>query len=413
MTATQITLMATLLACGGSPPPRPPTTCPGTSFDAWTSDPRYCLYQFASGLSGPRQMAFAPNGDLFVMAAGVVVLFDDDHDGAIGDRERATFATAPNLNHGLAFAPDARHVYASSDKAVYRWAYQPGARKATAPAELVIGDIPTGGHSSRTLAFDSQGRLLVSVGSASNVDTDPVARQTRSQIRRYALPATLPAGGVPYLGGEVVASGMRNEVGLYVDARDRIWGVENGRDNLMADGDIHNDNPGEKVNLVDGTGSTFYGYPLCFTEYKRPGGGGAGTQWADPTLAPGDRKTDAWCRDPANVHPPAFSLPAHWAPLGVIEYQGTALPLGHDLIIAAHGSWNADPAVGRVVARLHREGDTITGVEPIVGERGADNGLRQGTWGVRPVDVREAPDGSLFISDDSGGRVFHLTYLAN
>src|SRR6185295_11249565 len=110
------------------------------------------------------------------------------------------------------------------------------------------------------------------------------------------------------------------------------------------------------------------------------------------------------------VHPPAAAMTAHWAPLGIIEYQGQALPFGHDLIVAAHGSWNAAPQVGRVLARLHRNGDTITSIEPIVGERGPDNALLQGTWDARPVDVREGPDGSLYWSDDNGGRVFKVSY---
>lgn len=407
-----IALAIALPACGGnSSSPRPATTCPGDSVDAWTSDPRYCVYVFAAGVDHARQMAFAPNGDLFVNTGEVTVLFDDDHSGASTDAERSTFATAPGLNHGLAFSRDAAHVYASSQTTVYRWRYTPGARKAAGAAEVVVSGIPSGGHVTRTLVFDSQGRLYISVGSASNVDQDPAALQTRSQIRRFVIPAGLPAAGLDYATGEVVASGMRNEVGLYMDARDRIWSVENGRDDLSAGGsDIHNDNPGEEVNLIDGTGASYYGYPSCYSEFKRSGGSGPGTQWADTTLPAASRKADAWCRDPASVHPPAFALPAHWAPLGILEYQGSQLPLGHDLIVAAHGSWDASPQVGRVLARLHRDGDKITGFEPIVGERGSGNTLRQGEWNARPVDVREAADGTIYFSDDMGNRVFKLTY---
>src|SRR5262249_55224434 len=144
----------------------------------------------------------------------------------------------------------------------------------------------------------------------------------------------------------------------------------------------------------------------CFSEFHLPGGNGPGTQWADVTLPMTNRKTDAWCRDTAQVHPPAFALPAHWAPLGILEYQGNALPLGHDLIVAAHGSWNSDTPVGRVLARLHRSGDAITSFEPIIGERGPDNLLRQGQWSTRPVDVRESADGLLYFSDDSGGLIY-------
>lgn len=407
-------MIASLPACGSNSSPRPPSPCTGDTVDAWVSDPRYCVYVFAGSLDHPRQMAFAPNGDLFVSDDGkVTVLFDDNHDGASAGSERSTFATAPGLNHGLAFSRDGSYVYASSSTTVYRWRYTAGARKAPGAAAVVVSGIPSGGHVTRTLVFDARGRLYVSVGSAGNVDVDPALVQTRAQIRRFAIPDSLPAAGLDYATGEVVASGMRNEVGLYMDARDRMWGVENGRDDLSADGsDIHNDNPGEEVNLIDGTGASYYGYPSCFSEFQRTGGSGPGTQWADTTLEPGDRKTDAWCRDTAQVHPPAFALPAHWAPLGILEYQGTALPLGHDLIVAAHGSWDRSPQVGRVLARLHRDGDTITSFEPMIGERGSDNALRQGEWNVRPVDVREGPDGNLYFSDDMGNRVFKVSYAA-
>ena len=397
-------------ACGSSSPPRPSSPCPGDVADVWVGDGRYCVYVFASAVGRARQMAFAPNGDLFVNNGSVTVLFDDDGNGASSDAERATFATAPDLNHGIAFSRDAAHVYASSATTVYRWRYTTGARRASGAAEVVVSGIPPGGHVTRTLVFDSRGRLYVSVGSASNVDEDPTAIQTRSQIRRFDIPAALPSGGISYATGTVVASGMRNEVGLYMDARDRIWSVENGRDMLTGNGDIHNGNPGEEVNLVDSTGSTYFGYPSCFTEFQMQGGMGPGTQWADATLQAANRKTDAWCRDAAQVHSPAFALPAHWAPLGILEYQGSALPLGHDLIVTAHGSWNSDTPVGRVLARLHRSGDAITSFEPIIGERGPDSALRQGQWSARPVDVREAPDGTLYFSDDAGSRVFKVSY---
>ena len=77
--------------------------------------------------------------------------------------------------------------------------------------------------------------------------------------------------------------------------------------------------------------------------------------------------------------------------------------------MTSHGSWDTAPLVGREVVRLHRSGDAITSFEPLVGERGPGNQLRQGQWDARPVDVREGPDGALYFSDDMGGRVFKLT----
>src|SRR5690349_15647740 len=102
-----IVLAAALPACGSSSQttPPPPTGCPGDPADVWVSDGRMCVYVYASGLGNPRQMGFAPNGDLFVNNGSVVALFDADHDGASSSSERSTFATASGLNHGIAFSP--------------------------------------------------------------------------------------------------------------------------------------------------------------------------------------------------------------------------------------------------------------------------------------------------------------------
>src|SRR5262249_40648144 len=77
-------------------------------------------------------------------------------------------------------------------------------------------------------------RLYVSIGSAGNVDaaTGTTPPATRAQIRRYNL-AAIPSGGYDIGAGEVFASGLRNEVGMTLDSQGRLWGVENGRDNLL------------------------------------------------------------------------------------------------------------------------------------------------------------------------------------
>ncbi|WP_394836837.1 PQQ-dependent sugar dehydrogenase [Pendulispora rubella] len=385
--------------------------CTGSSpYDAWVADPKLCVYVYATGLGGARQIAFAPNGDLFVNNGSVTVLWDDNKNGQSDSNEKGTFATASGLNHGIAFSRDAKFLYASSGSTIYRWAYN-GSRTATGSAQVVVKNIPTGGHSARTLVFDSTGRLYVNVGSNANVDTSQQLLDTRAQVRRFAIPASIPSGGIDYSAGEVVAKGLRNENGLAFDSQDRLWGVENGRDNLNDPdfgGDIHNENPAEKINLLDGSGSKFYGYPYCYTEYKIAGGKGPGTQWADQTFS--HNRNDAWCQNPANVHPPAFAMQGHWAPLGLIQYTGSSLPYANDLIIAVHGSWNRSPATGRLLAQAHFENGKIVSVKPIVGQKNASGGLQQGTWDARPVDVRQGPDGAVYFSDDSGGRVFKVGY---
>jgi glucose/arabinose dehydrogenase len=328
-----------------------------------------------------------------------------------------TFGAIGGLNHGIAFSPDGAWLYVSTPTDVYRWAYARGQRAASSPPERVVRGIPGGGHSTRTLLFDREGRLYVSVGSATNLDQTSSDLALRSMIRRFAIPATLPAGGLAYDAGEVVASGMRNEVGLTIDSSGRMWGVENGRDNLgdaRFVGDIHMDNPAEELNRIDGPGPTFFGYPFCWTEGMVTGGGGAGTQHGDVEVTASLRRDDAWCQNAANVRRPAGVMPAHWAPLGVTEYTGSVLPANWrgDLFITSHGSWNREAGqTGRLIARADVQADgTVSGIQPVVGQRDSNGNLVQGVWGVRPVDIRTGPDGALYFTDDLGGRVLRIGY---
>ena len=118
--------------------------------------------------------------------------------------------------------------------------------------------------------------------------------------------AAVPAGGYAVGDGEVFAYGLRNEVGLSIDSKGRLWGVENGRDNLMLGGDIHYDNPAEEVNLFDvNKPGRDYGYPHCWSEgiwMDTAMAKGPGTQHLDPDQ-PGSY-TEAKCQDPTRSYRP-------------------------------------------------------------------------------------------------------------
>ncbi len=404
--------VAVLLAAAGchSPPraralaPPPPEGVSTSGCEAaWSADPRVCLEAWATGLPGARGLAFAPNGDLFVVSrgAGLVVLWDANHDGVSGPGERATFAKEGG-NHGLAI--HGGYVYASSAVEVFRYRYEPGERRAPQAAEVVVHGLPAGGHVTRTLLFDAQGQLLVSAGSASNVDRVSAPETTRAVIRRFDL-ARLPPGGFPWTAGETFATGLRNEVGLALDARGRVWGVANGRDGLVVDGvDIHDDNPAEELHRFEVPGR-FYGYPFCWTSWKWPGHGPSGTKHLDPDVPGGH--DEAWCQNPANVAPQLAVMQAHLAPLGLVFYDGALFPnYRGQLFIAAHGSWDRTPPVGRTLlhAQVGADGD-IHEVTTFLGELSPRGQLREGVWKYRPVDLAVGPDGALYFSDDAAGTI--------
>jgi glucose/arabinose dehydrogenase len=409
-------------ACSNSTPEAPPPDTCGTLpvsalYKPYVADPHYCMFAFAENVTGARGLAVAPNGDIFVAGNGqLVVVFDDDGDGLSSATERAVFATVPGANHGVAFT--ATHVYVSSPTTVYRFPYATGDRVATGPIETVISGIPNGGHSTRTLLVDSSNRLYVSIGSASNVDAqaDPTKPSSaRAVIRRYDLGA-IPAAGYLATDGELFAAGLRNEVGLFIDSRGRMWGVENGRDNLILKNgnDIHYDNPAEEVNLFDvSKPGRNYGFPFCWSEgiWMDALAKGPGTQHVDPDV-PG-AFTEAMCQDKNVVVPPAFALGAHLAPLDIVEYTGHGYPaeMRGSFFVTSHGSWDREIGqVGHLIIRLKMGANGPVEAQNFVGQSDGDGGLMQGVWGIRPCSIRVDKNGLLVFTDDGGSVVSKIGY---
>jgi hypothetical protein len=143
------------------------------------------------------------NGDDIGFGNVVLLLSQEDSSNNDGGGngildQRRIVATAPALNHGLAIHQN--YLYASSDSHVYRWPYDPVAVNVTGAMETVIynmnayrdpeengttnTDEVRGNHVTRTLMFDAQDRLLVSVGSIGNIDSSSF----RSRIRRFIIP---------------------------------------------------------------------------------------------------------------------------------------------------------------------------------------------------------------------------------
>src|SRR5262249_30067343 len=147
--------------------------------DAWPKVPEgFKVAQYATDLGDARLIRTAPNGDFFVAASktGEITIFrgitaDGKHE------KKETFATGLNRPFGINFyppVPSPEWVYVGNTDAVVRFPYRNGDLKARGPAEK-LADLPTAGkgHWTRDIQFTPDGKkMLVSVGSASNVD-DP------------------------------------------------------------------------------------------------------------------------------------------------------------------------------------------------------------------------------------------------
>jgi glucose/arabinose dehydrogenase len=355
-----------------------------------------------SGLSGPRTMVRAPNGDIFVAdsaADRIVVL--RMRDGQAKPTEQSVFASGLSQPYGIAFYPhtNPQWVYVGDEGSVVRFPYRPGDLKASGKAETVVRNLPTGGHGTRAIAFSpDDSTLYVAVGSASNIpeggglppggvqqwaDSHPLGEMWGREEGRAAVLSFNPDGSHR----QVFATGLRNCSGLTIQpGSGDPWCAVNERDGL-------GDNlPFDYATQV--RAGNFYGWPWYYI--------GANPEPRAPLK--GQRPDLA-----TQVTLPDVLFQAHSAPLGIAFYDGSAFPADYrgDAFVTMHGSWNRASPTGYKVVRLKFDYTLPTGAyEDFVTGFATSAGK---VWG-RPTGVVVAHDGSLLVSEDGSGTIWRISY---
>lgn len=337
----------------------------------------FTVEEAASGVPAPRFMARDPRDGSLVYGSSVngqVVRLSDTNGDRRYDRTQIV-ADGLTFVHSVVFAGDA--LYAAAEEQIVRlanFAADGKAQQITKIASLPTGARDLYGHRTRTIAYGSDGKLYVSVGSSCDVCDNEDPR--RAAILRMNLDGS---------NEEIVASGLRNTVGFdWRPFTNQLWGVDMGRNNLGQT------TPPDELNLIE-QGKN-YGWPFCYgnnvpnPEFNDPGRCAASTV-------------------------PALALPAHWSPLGMVFADRPGFPPSYqgDAIIAFHGTARdqvGDALAGYNVSRIRFKNGQPVAVEDLV--RGWNAGGK--VWG-RPAGLLWEPDGSLLISDDNGGRIFRLRYV--
>ena len=346
---------------------------------------------YAEGFKEPRLIRTAPNGDLFMADSHgdkLIVMRGVGADGKAG--KVSTFATGLNLPFGIAFYPavNPKWIYVGNTDSVMRFAYKTGDLVATGAPEKIVPELPGfaqlrgGGHWTRDIVFSPDGKkMLVSVGSASNVDdvdTHP------NEFHRADVLEFTPEGKFV----KVYASGIRNCVGEAINpTTGQLWCSTNERDrlgdNLVPD----------YITSVKEDG--FYGWPWWYM---------GGHQ--DP------RHVGKHPELQSKVITPDVILQPHFASLELAFYTGKQFPSDYagDGFAAEHGSWNKAKRAGYEVIRIPMKNGKATGEyeDFLTGFVTSDGKV----WG-RPVGVTMAKDGSLFVTDDGSKIVWHVSYTGN
>jgi glucose/arabinose dehydrogenase len=350
--------------------------------------PGFEVSLFADNLNNPRQAYALPNKDILVVEAvrefpdrpakssNQITLFrDTDNDGKPDLRE--IFLTGLNMPHGMLLVGD--WFYVGNTNSVVRYPYRAGQTKIDGKGEKIL-DLPSGGHYTRNLIADPAGKkIYIAVGSASNVDEEK--GWEKDQRRAGILEMNLDGSAM-----RIFAKGLRNPVGMDWEPRTKtLWTVVNERD-LLGDDLV----PDYLTSVQDGG---FYGWPYSYFGQNE-----------DP------RKKGQRPDLVAAAIKPDYALGSHVAALGLAFYQGKALPEKYHggAFIGMHGSWNRSKMVGYKVAFLRFENGKPAGLlEDILTGFIADENKFE-AYG-RPVGVTVAPDGSLLVADDSGGKVWRVT----
>jgi glucose/arabinose dehydrogenase len=329
---------------------------------------------YAGGLTDPRWMAMAPNGDVFLAepSAGKITLLR----GTTKAEHIYTFATGFDKPHGLAFHNGA--LYVGGIDAVWKLPYKDGTTQATGPRERITkqGFGGSSDHWTRDIAFAPSGDLYLAIGSGANVEMgEPPTRATVQKVNPDGTLTTF-------------ASGTRNPVGIaFYPGTDQLWVSVNERDGL-------GDNlPPEYVTHLEP--GAFYGWPYAYIGPH-----------ADPTF--GAKRPDMV----AKTKTPDVLLEAHCAPLGLAFYEGAQFPAEYkgDAFVACHGSWNSGHPHGYKVVRIH-----FTNGKPTGGYEDFITGFWDGKTSPakvygRPAGLLVAKDGSLLIADDAGKTVWRVSY---
>lgn len=223
-------------------------------------------------------------------------------------------------------------------------------------------------HYGARLEFGPDGKLFITTGERSDAVMRNYAQSENSHLGKVmrinadgSVPADNPLVGKAGTQPEIWSLGHRNIQAAAIDSRGRLWTIE------------HGTNGGDELNLIE-KGKN-YGWPIQ----------AYGEEYSGRPIAS------------ATTNPSGFQQPVYYwdpviAPSGAQWYTGSAFPAWRNsLIIGA--------LTEKRLVRLTIANDRVTGEEHLLADRGQ-----------RIRDVRQGPDGALYIvTDETDGQLWRIS----
>jgi glucose/arabinose dehydrogenase len=357
----------------------------GPEVPAFVVRPGFRVTVATEGLGEARFLEFDDKGTLYVAQpnrGNVLALRDNNRDGVY--ETRTTFVEGKKGAHGMHFYKG--WLWFTQSGSVHR-AQDTNNDGVADKVEAIVEGLPEGGHWWRSILVMDDG-FYTSIGDSGNISDESEKNPDRQKIWKYSLDGKTRT---------LFASGLRNTEKLrFRPGTTEVWGADHGSDNY-----------GKYLGETNGNQPVTNLIPPCeFNFYQQD------KFYGHPFIMGNGMPREEYSKRPdilelaAKNTLPAWQLGAHWAPNGWAFTTKNTIGSAGDAFIACHGSWNSTQKVGYRVEQILF--DNVTGkpygARALVSTLGTD-GKQLG----RPVDVVEAPDGTLLWSDDQNNRVYRVS----
>ncbi|MEX8547948.1 MAG: sorbosone dehydrogenase family protein [Mucilaginibacter sp.] len=371
----------------------------------------------ASNLGSARHLVVTPQHDIYIRLAkpvngkGTLVLHESGGKAVVKSGFGNYGGTGIYMKNG--------YLYDSSNEEIFRYKLnaQNEVINPNAPEKIVTGLISRFQHETKSIVVDDNNNIYVNIGAYLNSCQEKDRQRGSMGIK--GCPLLDSAGGIwmfktdkpnQQLGdGTRYATGLRNVVGLDWNKKDnQLYVMQHGRDQLHdIFPDLYTvkqsaDLPAECMYALKKGANAGWPYiyydPFQHKEMVAPEYGGDGKKSTTEYLEP------------------AAAYPAHLAPVGLLFYTGNQFPekYKNGAFIAFHGSWNRapEPQAGYYVVFQPFKNGKPTGQWEVFadGFSGSPEKTASGRAEHRPCGLAQGPDGSLYVTDDSKGTLYKITY---
>lgn len=379
---------------------------------------------FAQNIGSTRHIAISASGVLFAKLnypnkeGNTIVRLEDTNKDGVAEK-----ISGWGKYGGTGIYLKGNSLYASSNEAIYKYDLNNNDEvlNPLAPVTIVSGLIDRRQHNSKSITLDKANHIYVNIGAYSNA----CQIEDRKAGSQGKVPCDIldSAGGIwkfdankqnqTYKDGKRYATGLRNVVGLDWNTQaNQLFVAQHGRDQLNSFyPNLYNDAqnaelPAETfyaINEGDNAGWPYIYYdPSVHKKIVSPEYGGDGKKEGSSEFIN-----------------PAVAFPAHMAPMAVLFYTGNQFPekYKNGAFITFHGSWNRAPLPqeGFFVAFVPFKNGKATGEWEIFanGFAGVIDGVKVTNTSkakARPCGLAQGPDGSIYVSDDTKGTIFKISY---